>query len=86
MNIPISTPEQKLLYAILEELKEIKSQLMPAKEPALVLKTEIQCKYCGGTHRNRQSMAACAKKKKKEGNENVSTDRSKNKGKRQHGT
>jgi L-fucose isomerase-like protein len=29
--------------------------------------TEVECKYCGGTHRNRQSMAACAKKHKKDG-------------------
>lgn len=27
---------------------------------------EIECKYCGGTHRNRQGVAACARKHKKE--------------------
>ena len=28
---------------------------------------EVECKYCGGTHKNRQAVAACAKKHKKEG-------------------
>ena len=35
----------------------------PAEDQA----EEVECKYCGGTHKNRQAVAACAKKHKKEG-------------------
>lgn len=37
------------------------------KDPADDQAEEVDCKYCGGTHRNRQAVAACAKKHKKEG-------------------
>ena len=37
------------------------------EEPAEPGTDEVDCKYCGGTHRNRQAVAACAKKHKKEG-------------------
>jgi hypothetical protein len=66
----------KLLFNIWHELKKHDMQIISkisreelnkdeVKTTPLV--TEVQCKYCGGTHRNRQSMAACAKKHKKDG-------------------
>jgi uncharacterized membrane protein YqiK len=52
----------KLLFNIWQELKRLDIKSIPQEvKPA----GEVQCKYCGGTHRNRQSMAACAKKQKK---------------------
>ncbi len=64
----------KLLFNIWQELKNnqipviSQEELNKAKNEVKItpLSTEVQCKYCGGTHRNRQSMAACAKKRKGE--------------------
>lgn len=38
-------------------VEEVKSEEIKSEE--------VDCKYCGGKHRNRQAVAACAKKKKK---------------------
>jgi hypothetical protein len=66
----IVTSEQKLLYLMLQELKEINVKLTPAPKP-----TAIDCKYCGGTHENNGQVMACAKKmKKKEGAKNDKSD------------
>lgn len=60
----------KILFNIWQELKSnqisipVVSQDKLTEVKTIPLSTEVQCKYCGGTHRNRQSMAACAKKMK----------------------
>ena len=74
----IATTAEKLLFAILEELKILNSRMFspvvpnqeekPQEEP---IKEETQnavtCKYCNGTHENRYQVAACAKKNKPKG-------------------
>jgi hypothetical protein len=64
----IST-EEKLLFDILQELKEINRKL-PEPEPLRPIakateEREIQCKYCGGSHDNKGQFLACARKHKK---------------------
>jgi hypothetical protein len=56
------TNEEKLLFDIFQELKEINQKLTvrPVAKGA-------ECKYCGGTHENKGQVLACAKKKRKEG-------------------
>ena len=68
----IDTPEI-LLYDILQELKQINSKLSPAETVEVKAKTTA-CKYCGGIHENKGQELACAKKYKKEGAKNDTTD------------
>lgn len=55
----------KLLFNIWQELKNNPVMSQEKSKEVKTTSAEVQCKYCGGTHRNRQSMAACAKKQKK---------------------
>jgi hypothetical protein len=58
---------ERLLFDILQELKTMNSGKKPdIKEENKVVSSGVPCKYCGGTHKNRQVVAACAKKSKKE--------------------
>ena len=75
------TTEEKLLFEILQELKELNSKFETSPEikktetkPEIKaeIKTEykavpsgVPCKYCGGTHENKGQMLACARKRKK---------------------
>lgn len=58
-----------LLFDILEELKKLNqnNEIKTIEIENIVVPSSVPCKYCNGTHSNRQQMAACAKKKKKEG-------------------
>ena len=62
----VATSEQKLLYMILQELKQINSKLNKEK-PIEKKITAKACKYCGEIHENKGQIMACAKKHKKEG-------------------
>lgn len=70
--------ELKLLNSkIKSEKAETKPEVKAeAKTENKAVPSSVPCKYCGGTHKNRQQMAACAKKKKKEGMNDVSANRS----------
>lgn len=66
----VSASEQKLLYLMLLELKQINSKLGSENKSVAV-----DCKYCGGTHENKGQVMACAKKHKKEGAKDDKPDR-----------
>jgi hypothetical protein len=66
----VITSEQKLLYLILQELKEINLKLAPTEKTVEVKsKTTAKiCKHCGGIHENAGQYSSCARKyNKKEG-------------------
>lgn len=63
----VATSEQKLLYMILQELKQMNSKLEKPTEKKITAKA---CKYCGEIHENKGQIMACAKKHKKEGAKN----------------
>jgi hypothetical protein len=63
----VTTSEQKLLYLILMELKEISGKLTSKEEEITTKTTAKTCKYCGGIHENAGQYSACARKHKKEG-------------------
>jgi hypothetical protein len=66
----INSTERQLMYDIRELLKEVLFYLKPKEE---IKPVGVPCKFCGGTHKNRQVVAACAKKKKKESENNVNS-------------
>lgn len=55
---------EKLLFDILQELKNLSKSLKPSEKTNEKL-TAIDCKYCGKTHENNGQVMACAKKTKK---------------------
>jgi hypothetical protein len=55
-----------ILFDILLELIKLNDKFDNASVPQ-----GVPCKYCNGTHDNRYQVAACAKKKKKEGMNNA---------------
>jgi hypothetical protein len=68
------TTEEKLLFDILQELKEINQKLQSKPVRPVRKATEAKgypCKYCGEPFENRHKMAShvgkCPKKPKKEG-------------------
>jgi hypothetical protein len=68
----ITTSEQKLLYAILQELKKLNTALNIEQNKQFQKPKEKQnknkiCKYCGERHEKPVDYAICAKKHKKEG-------------------
>lgn len=73
----ITTSEQKLLYAILEELKKLNIALNIEQNKKFQKPKEKQnkiCKYCGERHEKPVDYAICAKKHKKEGAINDTSD------------
>jgi recombinational DNA repair protein RecR len=70
----VTTSEQKLLYLVLQELKQINSELGSVEKAAEIKSKITACKYCGGIHENKGQALACAKKHKKEGAKNDTSD------------
>jgi hypothetical protein len=70
----LNSIDRQLLYDMREEMRrsnELLTKLLQGfnreemKEEIKGVPGGVPCKYCNGTHRNRQAVAACAKKKKK---------------------
>lgn len=59
------TTEEKLLFDILQVLREIKQPLEP-QEVLRLMAMDAKCKHCGKVHENKGQKLACAKKHKKE--------------------
>ncbi|MCX8129776.1 MAG: hypothetical protein N3I35_06720 [Clostridia bacterium] len=68
-EIDLMRSDTKLLYDIRELLKELIFYVKSQEENKDV-PSGVHCQYCNGTHDNRFQVAACAKKKKKDGVKN----------------
>jgi len=69
------TTEEKLLFDILQELKQINQKLTKEQPQAETVRpvakgVEFVCKACNTKHENRGKLMACYKKHKKEGAKN----------------